>query len=89
MIGEICIKQKISGENTFFVFDEFNPDFIQNYVTGIFNSAKTKCCITGWVELFRGNYEAILYLIKMEKDCIKTKENSNFDADNLGKIWKN
>ena len=88
MIGEICIRHKITGENTFFVFDKYNPDFIQNYVTVLFKSAKTKCCIIGWVELFRGKYEAILYLIKKEKDCIKTKEYSNFEADNLGNIWK-
>ena len=70
------------------LFDEFNPDFIQNYVNDLFNTVKTKCCLTGWVELFRGNYEVVLYLIKKEEDCIKTKEYSNFEANNLDKIWK-
>lgn len=87
MIGEICIKHKITGENSFFISELFNADFINNYVSDLFSTNKVNCCIAGWVDLIGNSYDSILYLIKKRKDCIDKTENIKFDEANLERIY--
>lgn len=47
MIGEICIRNKIMGESSFFVFEKFEPDFLCNYINILFDTSKLKSCISG------------------------------------------
>ena len=64
LIGEICIRHKIFGEGNFFISEKFNPSFVFNYVSQLFDNDFVKCCITGWVEISGNNYESVLYLIE-------------------------
>ncbi|MCD6556290.1 MAG: beta-ACP synthase [Bacteroidales bacterium] len=69
MIGEICIKNKIKGENTVFISEYFDKDFIFDYADILFNKRKSKLCITGRVDYNypKGNYIAELYLLESSK----------------------
>lgn len=69
MTGEICIRHKIKGENTVFISENFDKDFIFDYVNILFNSDKAKACITGSVDFNYPNTipEAKLYLLEIEK----------------------
>ena len=87
MIGEICIRHKITGENAFFIFEKFDPDFIYNYVSNLFSLNKIKCCITGWVDLLGDDYSSILYLVKKRKDCQNKNENIKFEAENIELVF--
>jgi hypothetical protein len=87
MIGEICIKNKINGENTFFISEKFDIDFLYKYVSNIFETNKTQCCIFGRVELIGEKYESILYLVKKAKDCINTNESVIFEPENIKKLY--
>jgi len=50
-------------------------------VQALFAEGRTKLCITGWIDLFRNNYEAILFLVGKEaKDNII---HSAFNKENL------
>lgn len=82
VIGEISIRHHFKGENAFFIFDEFNPGFIEQYVGNLFNNNILQCCICGWVELLHNKYQATLFLI--EKD--KSANSVNFTKENLNKI---
>ena len=63
VIGEICIRHKIKGENTVFISKDFNIDFIREYVKILFETGKAKACIFGRLEYdISGNYEANLFL---------------------------
>jgi hypothetical protein len=62
--GEICIRHHFLGENAFFISDEFDPGFIANYTSGLFNIGAVECCICGWVELLAHQYTAALYLVE-------------------------
>ncbi|MGB4844886.1 MAG: hypothetical protein WBP16_10505 [Ferruginibacter sp.] len=84
VIGEISIKHKFKGENAFFIFEEFNTGFIQQYVSNLFNNNVLQCCICGWVELLADNYKAALFLI--EKD--KSANSVIFTKENLNKIYQ-
>jgi hypothetical protein len=64
VIGEICIRHKIFGEGNFFITEKFNPSFVFNYLSQLFDNDLVKCCITGWVEISGNNFESILFLIE-------------------------
>ncbi len=80
VIGEICIRHHFKGENAFFIFDEFDAGFIEQYVSNLINNNILQCCICGWVEVLNNNYLAALFLIEKDKNTgsvIFTKENLN------------
>lgn len=64
MIGEICIRHKFKGENSFFVFKEFDATFITSYVKGLLDEDLVKACVYGWVDVLNQDYDAELYLIE-------------------------
>ncbi|MDQ3048832.1 MAG: 3-oxoacyl-ACP synthase [Bacteroidota bacterium] len=64
LIGEIAIRNGIKGENTFFIFDKFDPEFMSSYINSLLNSGKAQCCITGWVDFYEGKYESALYMVE-------------------------
>lgn len=69
MIGEMCIKYKITGENSCFQMKEFDASFFIKYVSHLFKKENYKYCITGWIDFDTNDYQAYLFLI--------TNENSN------------
>lgn len=83
MAGEICIKHKIKGENTVFVSEYFDTEFITDYVQIIFNQNKSKIAITGRVDFSypEANYQAKLALVSESENGI-----SDFNKENLKNI---
>ena len=80
VIGEICIKNKITGENIFFVQESFDTAFISNYVNALFASTNTQLAMVGWIELnAEGSYES--YMCLVGKDQTKKK----FEKNNIYK----
>ena len=67
LIGEIAIRNSIKGENSFFIFDKFDADFMSSYINSLMNSNKANCCITGWIEFYENKYEAFLYSVEKEQ----------------------
>lgn len=63
-IGEISIKHKLFSENSFFIFDSFNPDYLFDYSNNLLQTNKAKKVLCGWVEFDNGQYEAFLYLVE-------------------------
>lgn len=64
VIGEICIRNSFKGETAFFVSENFDEDFIEQYVTNLFNNNSCQACICGWVDVAGNNYKAVLFLIE-------------------------
>jgi len=83
MIGEMCIKYKITGENSCFEMDDFDHEFLQQYVEYLLKNEDYDYCITGYIDFSLEAYQAHLFLI--------TKENNNtistFDT-NFKKLTK-
>ena len=87
MNGEICIRNNFKGENAFFVSDEFDADFMEQYVSLLINNNILQSCICGWVDLLEQEYKAVLFLVEKEKNgqaALFTRENMStiFQADN-------
>jgi hypothetical protein len=66
VIGEICIRHKLKGENAFFVTSTFDGAFMQEYVALLMSSSKTKACIAGWVDVLDEQYDVLLYLVEKQ-----------------------
>lgn len=64
MLGELCIRHQITGENSCFLMDKINPGFLFRYVNDLFENDHYKYCITGWVDYCDKAYEANLFLIE-------------------------
>jgi len=79
MLGELCIRHTIKGENSCFLFPTFDAGFIKNYVDILFEKEHYGCCITGWIDLNTNNFSAHLFLI--EQRTSDESYLSKFDTD--------
>jgi hypothetical protein len=89
VIGEICIKNKFTGESAFFIFEAFDADFMEKYVSNLFNNNILQACVCGWVELIEEEYKAVLFLIE-KNNSIKDFSVAAaivFTTENLNKIY--
>ena len=84
VIGEISNRHHFKGENAFFISEEFDAGFMEQYVGNLINNNILQCCICGWVDVLDKNYNATLFLI--EKD--KSANSVNFTKENLNKIYQ-
>ena len=78
VMGEICIRHNFKGENDFFIFEYFNPGFIHQYVSHLFETGVLEACVCGWVEIIDNDYKACLYLTEKkatDKTMLFTEEN--------------
>ncbi len=85
LIGEIAIRNKIKGENTFFIFDKFDADFMSTYINSLLNRNKATSCIAGWVDFYENNYEAFLYTVESQHEGFGI-EHTN---EKLNKLYTN
>ncbi len=79
VIGEIAIRNHFKGENAFFVFKQFDGNFMYAYVNGLFGNKLIKNCICGWVDILKEDYRAMLFLVENENPG----NAKSFTADNL------
>jgi hypothetical protein len=90
LIGEICIKNKIFGENTMFISRTFNPDLLYSYTTHLFEQNQIQSCISGWIDFLGNKYESFIYLVEPE---VYEKNSDNnllieYNPTNLYKMYK-
>jgi hypothetical protein len=84
VIGEIAIRHNYKGENAFFIFDEFDAVFIEQYVSNLINNNNLQCCICGWVDILDENYKTVLLLVEKNK----TPDSKLFIQENINKIYQ-
>jgi hypothetical protein len=85
VIGEICIRHKLSGESLFLIEEKFNPERIYGLVRSWFDDQIVRSCLTGWVEMDGDSYEAVLYFI--EKSTGYQQGIAIFDPGKLNDIY--
>ncbi len=85
MIGEICIKHNIKGENLLMISNTFETEFQVQEITDLFKLNLVHACIAGWVDVVDEKYEAFVYLVDNK---ISTEKNILFTPENLLKLYK-
>ena len=82
VIGEISIRWHFKGENAFFVFKQFDGNFIEKYVNSLFENKLIKNCICGWVDFLKEDYRALLFLVETSG----TENAITFTAEKLNQL---
>lgn len=85
LIGEICIRHKIKGENAFLISERFDPKLLADYVTGLLSENRIDACLTGWVELHRDRFESLLVFVERDPDG----SGRPFTAEKLNMLYRN
>ena len=62
-LGEISIRHQLKSENSFFIFVEHNPVFMEKYSNILLETQKADKVLCGWVEYYNEEYKAFLYLV--------------------------
>jgi hypothetical protein len=62
VVGEICIRHGIKGENLLLVAERYDPVAQVAYVTNLFAQQRLDRCLGGWIDLLGQNYRAFFYL---------------------------
>ena len=61
MIGEICIKHKLKGENAFFISESYDEAMIRQHIHLLMRQNKIKAAIGGWVDQSGKEYLAEMF----------------------------
>lgn len=64
VMGEICIRHGIKGENIFFLDQAYDIASQVEYVNLLLDDSIATHCIAGWVDLLGNSYDGFLYLTK-------------------------
>lgn len=64
VMGELCIRFKIQGENLFLIESGFPSGYLHQQAIDVMGRHGLRLCIVGWCELKGEHYESIFYLIE-------------------------
>jgi hypothetical protein len=74
-MGEISIRHKLYTENSFFIFAQFNAAFFANYADILMDTGKAEKVLCGWVEFYKNDYKAFMYLVSDKGTLAHTQQN--------------
>src|SRR5690606_22028679 len=67
VVGEICIRHGIRGENAFFVSDSFDAELMCSYVELVLSQPQTKVCLAGWINVVGEQHDVLVYLVEKKQ----------------------
>jgi hypothetical protein len=73
-LGEISIKYKLRSENSFFIFEDFNPEFMVDYANSLIRLEKASSVLCAWVEVNKDDYKAFVYKVLPNGETEHSKE---------------
>ena len=82
VMGELCIRYKMKGENAFFISEKFNADLLMTYVTDLLVNKKSEAILTGWIDYFDGKPDVLLIFVEKGADGKK-----NFNKKNIELLY--
>lgn len=71
VIGELAIRYKVTGENAFFVTDNFDAELLTSYADILLASEATDAVVCGWVNVDGEAADALIYLVEKPADSNK------------------
>jgi hypothetical protein len=73
-LGEISIRHQLKSENSFFIFADYNPEFMEKYSSILLETQKADKVLCGWVEYYNEEYKAFLYLVDTQGELEHNQE---------------
>jgi hypothetical protein len=93
VIGEICIRHGIKGENAFLVSRKFDEHLLFEYVQDLFDRGLITSCLTGWVEVLGDRHESLVVLVEKQESVPGEATNGfepiSFTPENLRILYEN
>jgi hypothetical protein len=83
LIGEICIRHAITGENTFFITKNFDSKLLSEYTQILFKNPINQLTIMGWAEYTETKYDCFFALISNKPGGL----NLEFTPENIGRLY--
>ncbi len=83
-IGEITIRHKLKGENTFFVTEKYETGFMSHYVNSLLQNNKAEKVLTGWINYGPEGYDGFIYVVGKEKKGLSMEHSE----ENVGVLHK-
>ncbi len=74
-MGEVAIRHQLQTENAFFVFEQFDAAFLQNYTVSLLQEKKCKQVLCGWTEVDGAKRHGFFYMVSQYGTTPHTKEN--------------
>lgn len=81
--GEVAIRNKFMGESSFYVFDKFSAENMQNIVEQVFAYNPVKMVVCGWVEYLQGKKDVLVMAVQCD-----AVNGDDFNALNISKLYK-
>ena len=88
MLGEICIRWGIKGENTCLVSEQFDAVSQTDYVNSLLEHSYAEVSISGWADYLDGEMEAFFMLVEKNPTSLDL-HNSNTVKKLYDRQWKN
>lgn len=83
VMGEICIKYKITGENTFFIAQNIEKAHLDEKVCMAFEQGKMQTVICGWIDFMENSCQTFVMLVQSEE----TSGCQEFTSENILKLY--
>jgi hypothetical protein len=83
VVGEICIRHGIKGENTLFVSPQFDAAAQTAYISVLFEDKLVDICLGGWIDFFNEEYLAFFYLVGTNQE----PNSLNYSTENVEKLF--
>ncbi len=85
VIGEICIRFGLKGENAFFITKEFDAKMMTAVINNLFLTDKIKAAVAGWVNVSTDGWHAFLYWVFASDKALQLPEHT---AENVKKLFE-
>ena len=87
--GEICIRHKFRGENTFLIAERFDSALLYTAIREAMNENRMDACIGGWVEVLRDRYESLLFLVERKENVAEASlpDTREFSIGEMEKLY--
>lgn len=64
VMGEICIKYKIKGENMFFLSESLQAQLLESYTVQLLNKKAIRSALVGWVDYSQAKPDVLLVFVE-------------------------
>jgi len=91
MIGEICIRHQLKGENAFLISEKFESRILFDYVNELFMHNRIDFCLTGWVDLMKDKFDVLMILVEPVRIVNSGEEHGltlPFSATTMDELYK-
>ncbi len=91
MVAEIAIRHKLKGENAVLILEQFDSGFMHDYVSELFHNQQVSCCLAGWIESYKDQYQSFLFLVEREDKAERLKgvqEYVSLNISNLEELFR-